>query len=127
MDYVKKNIVNFKDFSKEEEKQELSKLKRGFIKNSNDTHSFPNNSKYKFNKVTRKMDELSLDMVEDSIEAIEEMDESIKYSYSELERKLDDIIDSNITEIEYEGTEIDKDTMKYEIINLIREITGEDI
>jgi hypothetical protein len=27
------------------------------------------------------MDELSLDMVEDSIEAIEEMDESIKYSY----------------------------------------------
>jgi hypothetical protein len=76
------------------------------------------------------MDELSLDMVEDSIEAIEaieEMDESIKYSYSELERKLDDIINSNITEIKYEGTEIDKDTMKYEIINLIREITGEDI
>jgi phosphate uptake regulator len=127
MDYVKKNIVNFKDFSKEEEKQELAKLKRGFVKNNKTTHSFPNNSKYKFNKVTRKMDELSLDMVEDSIEAIEEMDESIKYSYSELERKLDDIIDSNITEIEYEGTEIDKDTMKYEIINLIREITGEDI
>jgi hypothetical protein len=25
--HVKKNIVNFKDFSKEEEKQELSKLK----------------------------------------------------------------------------------------------------
>jgi phosphate uptake regulator len=72
------------------------------------------------------MDELSLDMVEDSIEAIEEMDESIKYSYSELERKLDGIIDSNITEIKYEGKEIDKD-MKYEIINLIREITGEDI
>jgi phosphate uptake regulator len=69
------------------------------------------------------MDELSLDMVEDSIEAIEEMDESIKYSYSELERKLDDIIDSNITEIKYEGAEI-KDTMKYEI-NLIHEITGE--
>jgi hypothetical protein len=54
------------------------------------------------------------------------MDESIKYSYSELERKLDDIIDSNITEIKYEGAEIDKDT-EYEIINLIREITGEDI
>jgi hypothetical protein len=51
------------------------------------------------------------------------MDESIKYSYSELERKLDDIIDSNITEIKYEGAEI-KDTMKYEI-NLIHEITGE--
>jgi phosphate uptake regulator len=61
------------------------------------------------------MDELSLDMVEDSIEAIEEMDESIKYSYSELERKLDGIIDSNITEIKYEGKEIDKDTMKYEL------------
>jgi hypothetical protein len=30
MDYVKKNIVNFKDFSKEEEKQELSKLLREF-------------------------------------------------------------------------------------------------
>jgi hypothetical protein len=64
MDYVKKNIVNFKDFSKEEEKQELAKLKRGLLKITK-LHSFPNNSKYKFNKVTRKMDELSLDMVED--------------------------------------------------------------
>jgi hypothetical protein len=40
MDYVKKNIVNFKDFSKEEEKQELAKLKRGFVKNNKTTIVF---------------------------------------------------------------------------------------
>jgi hypothetical protein len=32
MDYVKKNIVNFKDFSKEEEKQELANLREVLLK-----------------------------------------------------------------------------------------------
>jgi hypothetical protein len=73
MDYVKKNIVNFKDFSKEEEKQELTKLKRGFVKKRMKLISFPN-SKYKFNKVTRKMDELSLIW----LRSIEEMEERMK-------------------------------------------------
>jgi hypothetical protein len=86
MDYVKKNIVNFKDFSKEEEKQELTKLKRGFVKKRMKLISFPN-SKYKFNKVTRKMDELSLDMVE--VNRRNGRKDESKYSYPELERKLD--------------------------------------
>jgi hypothetical protein len=38
MDYVKKNIVNFKE-AKEEEKQELANL-RGFVKITK-LHSFP--------------------------------------------------------------------------------------
>lgn len=126
MDYnVNKKIVNFKDFSKEEEKEELTKVKRSFTKNSNDTQKFPNNSKYKFNKVTRKMDDMSLDMVDDSIEAIEELDENVKYSYWELESKIDKIINSNIQEIPYEGKEIDTNSIKAEIIQLIRELCPE--
>jgi uncharacterized Fe-S radical SAM superfamily protein PflX len=35
-------------------------------------------------------------------------DESNKYSSPELERKLDGIIDSNITEIKYEGKKLIK-------------------
>jgi hypothetical protein len=61
------------------------------------------------------MDELSLDMVEDLNRGNRRNGWKYWLFYSELERKLDGIIDSNITEIKYEGKEIDKDTMKYEL------------
>jgi phosphate uptake regulator len=126
MDYnVNKKIVNFKDFSKEEEKEELTKVKRSFTKNSNDTQKFPNNSKYKFNKVTRKMDDLSLDMVDDSIEKIEELDENVKYSNWELQSKIDKIVSSNIKEIPWEGTEVNTYGIKEGIMELIRELCPE--
>ncbi len=123
MDYnVNKKIVNFKDFSKEEEKEELTKVKRSFTKNSNDTQKFPNNSKYKFNKVTRKMDDLSSDMVDNSIK---ELDENVKYSNWELQNKIDKIVSSNIKEIPYEGTQVNTYGIKEGIMELIRELCPE--
>jgi hypothetical protein len=59
------------------------------------------------------MDELSLDMVEDNRS---NRRNGWKWLFLlDLERKLDGIIDSNITEIKYEGKEIDKDTMSMKL------------
>lgn len=37
----------------------------------------------------------------------------------ELEKAVRKIIDSNCEDIPYEGTEVDKETMTYEIVNFI--------
>lgn len=55
-------------------------------------------------------------------EKVEELDESVKYSYWELESKINKILSSNIQEIPYEGKEIDTYSITAEIIGLIREI-----
>jgi len=72
---VNRRIDNFGDFSnnKESEKEELEKVKRSFSKNS-DRHQIPGNTKFKYNKVSRKMDDVSPDIVDDSIESIDELD-----------------------------------------------------
>ena len=72
-----RNIVNFKDFKAADEKDELEKIQRTSTENS-ERQQIVGNPKYKFNKVTHKMDELSPDMVEDSIEALEEVEENKK-------------------------------------------------
>jgi hypothetical protein len=69
-------IVKFEDFKKEEEKVELQDLKRNFTKNSVDTQKFPRNTKFHYNDVTKKMDDLSVDEVDDSIESLEESNRS---------------------------------------------------
>lgn len=65
-------IVKFEDFKKEEEQKDLQDLKRDFTKNSDDTQQFPRNTKFHYNDVTKKMDDLSVDEVDDSIESLEE-------------------------------------------------------
>jgi hypothetical protein len=64
-------IVKFEDFKKEEE-VDLQDLKRDFTKNSADTQQFPRNTKFHYNDVTKKMDDLSVDEVDDKIEGLEE-------------------------------------------------------
>ena len=72
---VNRKVANFGDYCNniDSEEQELKKVDRSFIKNG-ERQQFPNNSKYKFNKVTRKMDDLSKDMIDDDIDAIEELE-----------------------------------------------------
>jgi hypothetical protein len=65
-------IVSFEDFKKAEEKEELMKVKRSFSKNSNDKQQFLSNTKYKYNYTTRKMDDLDQELLDDSIEDLED-------------------------------------------------------
>ena len=65
-------IVKFEDFKKEQEQEKLQDLKRDFTKNSTDTQQFPRNTKFHYNDVTKKMDDLSVDEVDDKIEGLEE-------------------------------------------------------
>lgn len=69
---VDRKIVNFKDFKEEEEKQELQKIKRSIDPNTPDEQQHIGNRKYKFNKVTRKMDDINIDEINDDLDAIEE-------------------------------------------------------
>jgi uncharacterized protein YaaR (DUF327 family) len=72
-----KNIKNFIDFitesthSLETEKEELKSVKRSFTNNDNKVGNLPNKTKYKFNHITRKMDDLSQDIIDDKVNAIE--------------------------------------------------------
>lgn len=74
---VNRKVVNFKDFSANPnaEKQELKKMDRQNIPNSDEHQKNMANSRYKFNNTTRKMDDLSPAEIEDKIEAIEELEE----------------------------------------------------
>lgn len=65
-----KTVSNFADFidNIELEKQELKAVKRSIKPNHDDTQKYPKNSKFKFNRITRKMDDLTLSEVEDRIE-----------------------------------------------------------
>lgn len=69
-------LTKFQDFKNKEEEKELQDLKRTYTKNTVDTQQFPRNTKYNFNYITRKMDDLSVDEVEDKIDKLEELEES---------------------------------------------------
>lgn len=72
--YNGKSVSNFSDFidNIESEKEELKSVKRSINPNHDDTQKYPKNSKLKFNKITRKMDDLTLPEIEDKIDSIEE-------------------------------------------------------
>jgi len=76
---VNRKVVNFKDFSANPnaEKEELKKMDRQNIPNSDEHQKNMANSRYKFNNTTRKMDDLSPAEIKDKIEAIEELEESV--------------------------------------------------
>ena len=65
-------IASFNDFSSNvsKEKEELKKVDRSTIKNNDDTHQIPGNRRYKFNRVTRKMDDLSKGEIKDKLDSI---------------------------------------------------------
>ena len=65
-------VQHFSDFTDNigAEKDELEKVGRSFNKNEDDVHNLPNLTKMKFNRVTRKMDTLSKDEINDRIAAL---------------------------------------------------------
>ena len=75
---VNRKVVNFKDFLSDPKREEtdLKKVRRSTKPNSEDQQHI-GNSRYKFNKTTRKMDDLSPAEIDDSIEAIEELEEGV--------------------------------------------------
>lgn len=79
---VNRKVVNFKDFlaNPEGEKEELEKVRRSTKPNSEDQQHI-GNTRFKFNNTTRKMDDLSPEMIDDKIEAIEELEESNNYNH----------------------------------------------
>lgn len=70
---VNRKVVNFKDFTSnvDAEKEELEKMDRQNKPNSDEQQKNFSNSRYKYNKVTHKMDDLSPAEIEDKIDAIE--------------------------------------------------------
>lgn len=76
---VNRKVVNFKNFlaNPNAEKEELEKMDRQNKPNTDDQQKNMANSRYKFNNTTRKMDDLSPAEIEDEIEAIEGLEESV--------------------------------------------------
>ena len=69
---VNRRVANFGDFTANigAEKEELKKVRRSTKPNSEDQQHI-GNGRWKFNKVTRKWDEVNPDLVDDKIDAIE--------------------------------------------------------
>jgi hypothetical protein len=93
--YKTKNVSNFSDFMDniESEKENLKDIKRGFNLNHDDTQKYPKNSKLNFNKITRKMDDITLDDVNDKLENLEES--ATEVNISSMKRFLDDYSSSH--------------------------------
>jgi hypothetical protein len=103
-------VYNFKNFNADTEIKDLGKTKRSFVKNYDDVYELPNNKKMYFNKVTKTMQSLSKDEIDDKIEAIEDMEEKkesvtllrfgqiinenkLEKELKELESKLKNLLD----------------------------------
>lgn len=87
--YNGRSVSNFSDFidNIEAEKEELKSMKRGINKNHDDTQKYPKNSKLKFNKVTRKIDDITLSEIDDKIDSLEE---SLSNTIDSMSRFLED-------------------------------------
>lgn len=101
---VNRKVVNFKDFSANinAEKEELKKMDRQNKPNSDEYQKNFANSRYKYNKVTHKMDDLSPAEIEDKIDAIDELEESNKFNFTKL---ANDYLNSEEAEDESWGNE----------------------
>lgn len=73
-----RKVVGFRQFDLAKEREELEKIKRSTIKNTPDQQQHIGNFKSKFNKITRKIDNLSPAEVDDKLKSIESLDENIQ-------------------------------------------------
>ena len=82
------DIKTFKDFVADDEQKELGKIKRSFDKNP-DGDNLANINKKKFNKVTKKWDDISKDEIKDSEEALNDIEnESYVMNFDEFKKQL---------------------------------------
>ena len=90
---VNRKVATFGDFSNniESEKEELKKVRRSTVPNTPDGQQHIGNGRYKFNKVTRKMDDLSPAEVQDKLDSIDELEETNE-GESSIDDKIWDIV-----------------------------------
>lgn len=98
-------VANFQDFCSDCEENKLKAIKRSTKRNSPDEHQVIGNTKYKFNSVTRKLDDISPEMVDDRLDELDEsflhpsddynLIDSMKNteSYDELKESLKKLLD----------------------------------
>lgn len=115
-----RSVSNFSDFvnNKEKEKEDLKDLKRSINPNHDDTQKYPKNSKFKFNKITRKMDDMTLPEINDKIEegtSNEETDLKIYQSELKMINKIKPTGDKHKKRKEFLEKEIDKLKSKLEV------------
>ena len=84
---VNRKVVNFKDFDPKSEKDELNKVKKSYKKTDLDVHR--KERKDKFNRATRKLDDLDKSEVEDKLEVIEE-----NSTFEEFKIEAEEILNS---------------------------------
>ena len=109
---VNRKVANFGDFTANigAEKEELMKVKRSTKPNSEDQQHI-GNSRYKFNKVSRKMDDLSPAEVQDRLDSIEQLEESVSSDELAIWKLIDKL--SNYTKEEREFHVNDSDEIVY--------------
>lgn len=111
---VNRKVVTFGDFSNnlESEKEELKKVRRSTVPNTPDQQQHIGNGRYKFNKVTRKMDDLSPEEVQDRLDSIDELEETNELFNFNKEFKNKDL---NVLK-----SEIDKAFKEVAVVNFDR-------
>jgi hypothetical protein len=67
---VNRKVVNFKDFDPKSEKEELETIKKSYKKN--ELEKGQKERKTKYNKITRKLDDLDKSEVEDKLDSLKE-------------------------------------------------------
>ena len=79
---VNRNVANFGDYCNnfEKEKEELKKVKRSINPNTQDTQKYPKNSRFKYNRITRKMDDLTPDIIDDQLKSMDVKESKINES-----------------------------------------------
>jgi hypothetical protein len=67
-------ISHFRDYTDniQSEKDDMEQMDRQYLRNEDDVHNLPNVKRLKFNKVTRKMDDISQAEVKDTIKSLED-------------------------------------------------------
>jgi uncharacterized Zn finger protein len=140
---VDRKVANFGDFCKTCEEPKLKKMKRQNTPNSDERQKLPGNFKQKFNPVTRKIDNLSPEEINDRLDKMsKEVDESKvnestidhniynlvskSEAYSELKRKFAEAKNVFFGSISNEVPEFDEGDTDHDMAveALILEATG---
>jgi len=146
---VNRNVANFGDYCNnfEKEKEDLKKVKRSINTNTSDTQKYPKNSRFKYNRITRKMDDITPDIIDDQLKSMDVKESKINESsidydvlhkikqipaYNQLKEKFRNAIDefnaeliSSADEIGYDEGDNDHDmALNAAIQEILDELVG---
>lgn len=97
---VNRKVATFNDYCDNlpSEKEDLDKIKRTTIKNDTEMKQVPGNRTHKFNRVTRKIDDLSPAEINDKIDSIESIEEAKRINFTKVAKdylKTDEAADAS--------------------------------